>query len=885
MFGGIFWAVSTASAAPTVERLPASDDAPLSLLSSQADDLIVAHNGDFTNRLIIAAVGSSLKIIDTETWKLFADQPTSFDGTIGGVALMPDGNTLVVTLAGGNLATVEIDNIEEENEEVADAEDSSTDSSTDSTDASSEEDETTTVTPTDPREIDLAKDTLEGTLGAIVADPDSNASSVYFLNTDDKLLLAYDLSSGKLTKTTLENTPTTLVFASSDSGDRVVVGSADGKIMVGTPGSTAVTSFTIPTVAGTDTANPNVKDLAVTPDGNFVYVLDSTNDAVWVFSLASSSFVSQVSSSSVLPIRFDSDENATLTDLALLDVLNPEAVYGFISGADGLSIINATDPGTAGSSRPVVDTDTATSTVLDPITLSGVPGPVAFGTDGYVYTSNGNGEVSVISDNPFVSIDDQTVSLSSTASTFTLTFQSDEVGTYRVVLNSDVTATDGTELVAETELTAADTDVITETIDINNFDRSLFEEGTNRIFIFVEDADGNVGRDALDITVDRPPTAVTVESTGFGNEKVYAKVDKLSDEDISTYQMFVLPAESQGAPSCPGSLDFTSDTALTGTLTPDECNGDTCTLNVSGLDNGTYYCVAVRAVDAAGQEGDLGFGSGSVSPEETVGPAGISGETGCALTGRGRGDAQMPVYFAGVWFLTLLLFKKRALFLGLMLMAMIPAMPALAQVEEQAIQMEMPTPTRSDFPEHKWFSLELKGIMWFPTNSTVKDFVGSCCNLGAEAEFGLLYRDRYNFTMAVGWQNESGNAVGVASGGTSTDTFDLLMIPIRNSFIYRFDFQPNQILVPYLGAGADYVYFRETTAGNSTQGFKFGAHGQAGMAILLNKVEDVGDSLRGAGIDDVYLTLEGRYSYINSFKSTGLDLSGVQAYVGVMLAF
>ena len=92
--------------------------------------------------------------------------------------------------------------------------------------------------------------------------------------------------------------------------------------------------------------------------------------------------------------------------------------------------------------------------------------------------------------------------------------------------------------------------------------------------------------------------------------------------------------------------------------------------------------------------------------------------------------------------------------------------------------------------------------------------------------------------------------------------------------------------MPYVGFGVDYVYFRESvTGGSSTSGVKFGVHGMGGVAILLDKIEGIGDSLADAGIDDFYFTLEGRFSKIDSFKSTGLDLSGVSFYFGFLMAF
>ncbi|MDO8520031.1 MAG: hypothetical protein Q7T11_07715, partial [Deltaproteobacteria bacterium] len=131
----LFLLSSSLFAAPTAERVPANDAAPLDLLSSQPVQIEVVSTGDFANRLVIAAVGNGIVIIDTETWALYDPQPTDFSATIGGFALLSDGNTLIVTLSDGNLGEIELDNIEDENEAVADA-DTDTDTDTDTEDTS-----------------------------------------------------------------------------------------------------------------------------------------------------------------------------------------------------------------------------------------------------------------------------------------------------------------------------------------------------------------------------------------------------------------------------------------------------------------------------------------------------------------------------------------------------------------------------------------------------------------------------------------------------------------------------------------------------------------------------------------------------------------------------
>ncbi|MBI2340871.1 MAG: hypothetical protein HYU99_11000 [Deltaproteobacteria bacterium] len=973
------FAAGPAGAAPIEEKEPASGGAPLDVLSSQASQIFVPQTGDFKDRFILAILDAEIQIIDTETWDLAVDQPTGFDDSIGGMALLGNGTSLIVTLEGGDLARIELDNIGEENDEVEsssdsdeedtetdcdDGEDDDDDGDTDCDDSDCADDDACEDVETDcdddedddddgdtdcddsdcaddsactgeeetdgaagedssdPRIFVLSDETEGGTLGAIAADTDEGDEVVYFLNIDDSLLLVYDFEADSLASIELDSAPADIVFADGSDGQKVYVSAAEGSVYVLEEGGSEVGTITIDADAAGYTADPDLGAIAATPDGEFIYVVDTTNDVVWVIDASSDEVVDQQSGNSDDPVFIDSDENSGLDDIFLVDVTSPTSVYGYVSGAEGLTILDASDPDSAADDPKIVDQDTSTTDVLDPLALSGVPGPVAASTvdDGYVYTSNGDATVSVITENPFVTIDEDTsISLDGTTTTFSLTFQSDEAGTYRMFVNSDITESSGTELQGETDLTDADTDVTTDTIDIDDLDREVFEEGTNRIFIFVEDADGNLGRDAVDIDVDRPPPATTITSTHFGNEKAYVTFDKLTDEDINLYHIYAEPAESQSSPSCPGSIDFGSPEAE-GELDHDAC-GEDCEGKVTGLTNGVAYCVAVQAEDDGGQLGEIATSSDVVFPERTVGAAGILGETGCSLNAgaRGQGLGFRVIFILPFLFLLLMRHRKMVSILVLLLFPVVAfatddayVQPAsttstppqegvrVEQINESAGVVATPpveTTTTPEMiespsnivigkkPEWKWFSFELKGSMWFPQNDVVKDFYGTCCNLGAEAEFGLLYKSKFNATVAVGFFHDSGQAVGVDSGDASGDKTSLWLIPIRNSFIFRIDYKNEQVVVPYVGAGLDYVFFRESVDSDSIKGLKFGFHGMGGLAFLLDRIEDIGDTLEAKGIDDVYFTIEGRYSKIDSFKSTGLDLSGFSAYFGLLMAF
>src|SRR5262249_40666449 len=155
-----------------------------------------------------------------------------------------------------------------------------------------------------------------------------------------------------------------------------------------------------------------------------------------------------------------------------------------------------------------------------------------------VYADDSNAAISVITENPFVSISATSLgggSLS-TNGTFNITFQSDETGNFRVVVGGDSSG-NGTEVAnANGTVDTALTDVITPDI---TFDASTFAEGTNRVFIFVTDSSGFVGRDAVDIDVNTPPPGIEVVSTDFGDQKIFVTFKRLTASDIDHYNLYI----------------------------------------------------------------------------------------------------------------------------------------------------------------------------------------------------------------------------------------------------------------------------------------------------------------------------------------------------------
>jgi hypothetical protein len=138
--------------------------------------------------------------------------------------------------------------------------------------------------------------------------------------------------------------------------------------------------------------------------------------------------------------------------------------------------------------------------------------------------------------------------------------------------------------------------------------------------------------------------------------------------------------------------------------------------------------------------------------------------------------------------------------------------------------------------------------------------------------------------LNAGYAQAKGTAV--AEGGTesSGETVKLTVIPVQLEVTYRFDYFDEQLLVPVVGLGGDYWYYKEDNQySKDVEGFKGGWHATAGVGILLDRLDPTSRiALKEYGIENVVLEIEGRYC---SMETKGLNLSGIGASVGLLIEF
>ncbi|PJA18598.1 MAG: hypothetical protein COX62_08455 [Deltaproteobacteria bacterium CG_4_10_14_0_2_um_filter_43_8] len=826
---------------------------------------ITSNNND-----LFASYSDVLNDIDLGLWGLAANQPpalTSDDGTSGnieGIVYSPDNSYIYAVQDNGHILTFFVNNI--------------------------------TATPT------VTKVTaLEGKkLGPVAIDTSSTAT-LYIVDNANSLVYVWQAGKSELNATVdLKLAPDLTNVATAFNVLDILFAPETNEVYVATDVG-IVAYFSTDNIGNPndfvldDTKAADIGALAVTPNGSKIYAatgaqLPPSPDAYPTIYVVSTSTHQEVAS----PMQLVNSENTAFTSMVTMSVHGGLApVYGFVSGSKGVSVFNTTN-----NQFIDVDTSNACTSTCDPIATSSTSGPMIASGDNYIYLA-GSGNVLVITDNPWIDISDISYTDSTGAAATALqqggscamTFQSDTTGDYTVMVGGTVEKT-GTGVIDTNGASGGSVTADTDTIFTFNYDdnSSAFEEGDNTVYIFVTSSDNTnlKGRSADTVTVDTPPGEITISSTGFGNERAYITFGRLTANDISHYNLY-------------------SDTDATAVQTKTDVSatvsqvsaGSSVTGHMDGLTNGTTYYLAVEGVDAGGNVGPRAYllngTSASAMPQETVGPAGLSGETGgCALV-RTRGESRWTMD-EGRWMM------GAVIILGLLVIASIRRRRGNLQktggyrrllrftrndvllIIMFFLSFGMPLShaddKAEDSPKPVWWSMELKVGFWMPTGSTTKKFFNKCCNIVTTVEGGLLYKGRYGAEIGVGVMSKDRPALGAITGEPSGDTFNMFLLPMETNAVWRIDYAEKQWVVPYTKFGFDYVYYREGDRGKTINGLKTGLHGIGGVQIYLPFVDGDSDAIK-----KMFFTMEARYGWVNSFGKKGLDLSGMTYSAGLLFEF
>lgn len=694
-------------------------------------------------------------------------------------------------------------------------------------------------------------------------------SRLYILDTTAKALLVYDIGTGETTTIALTYTSTfvikNLILAKEISGgaDYIYVLTDIGVVFEVIDGSTSVSTNIV------NSDGDSLVSACPKGDNGYMYFVDYDDSSI----IATNPTNLSVAKTVVLLLKTStSTYNTELAGIVSSTFNNATSVYTYISGLKGVSVLN--------SSEQLLNVDTSGSYDYNPIAVTGeCKGPLITSSDRYVYMSCAGGNISVITDKPFVTISSVVYSSGGSSmgvgESVAITFQSDEAGTYTARAGGSIDAS-GTILkdASNNNITgavAAATDtVITVPYDNNS---SVLSEGDNTVFIFVTSTANSLqGRDATTVKVDTPPPQVTVTSTGFGNTRMYVYITRLNISDIYYYNVYVST-----------NTNDVDNRLVTPHRIYQTSSGSTVTAEISGLVNDTLYYGSVEAVDNAGNVGTLqsylsdGVTRISATPRETGGPAELMGEKGCSIN---QGGGENPL--KNSWFILLVILLVVIKFSSRFPRFFIVALLAVF------IFLLFPTNLHAAESSPEWWTTEIKGGFWMPTNKTMKRFFQPCCHLTGMVEQGFLYKSKYGVGLGIGFLSENAAARVVASPTTvSQDRFNLFLLPMETNLVFRADFMEDQVIVPYVKAGVDYVFFRENLRGHVIQGMKYGMHALGGFGILLDNI-DQGTKYsmeEEMGINDLYFLLEARYNWINSFNTGGLDLSSLIFSFGLLFTY
>lgn len=480
---------------------------------------------------------------------------------------------------------------------------------------------TTSIT-SNPSVIDI----ITGrSLGPVVIDTSVSPNDVYIGNGTDGLVYVLPAGSSSISRTiTLKQSSEAAQSITINdmlyvpATDELYVATNIGTVYYVASGSTQANAVVIdPTKAA------NLVALDSNYPGTKVYAVDSTsNNCIYVIATSNHEVAKT--------IDVDSKDNTSFSDIAVMRVDSPGgAYYGFVSGQRGITLFDT-------AADTLVDVN-STGTCIDacPISTRYYGYLIASG-DHYLYMSSGGGEISVITENPYIDFPEDIIYYDSTEAVTTaltiggkvkVTFRSDIAGTYKVRANGSIDAS-GTVLTDINGGTggsvAADTSTpLTFAYDTN---KSALIEGDNIFFFFVTDSNSLTGRMGITVVVDTPPDPVVLRSTNFGNGRAYVTFDRLTAADMNHYHVYV--------DTDPVAVR-TKTTVAAAISQPS--SGGTVTGEVNGLTNGSTYYIAVEGVDNNGNVGVRGYllpdgTEASAEPQRTVGPAAYSGETGgCSL--------------------------------------------------------------------------------------------------------------------------------------------------------------------------------------------------------------------------------------------------------------
>ena len=189
------------------------------------------------------------------------------------------------------------------------------------------------------------------------------------------------------------------------------------------------------------------------------------------------------------------------------------------------------------------------------------------------------------------------------------------------------------------------------------------------------------------------------------------------------------------------------------------------------------------------------------------------------------------------------------------------------------------------------------GAFWFQDENIQASYQDKGKFL-SRLSFGVVPWSRYihvEVDLSLSFLQFEGDATFVATGESSADSVMLTLFPLNLDLLVGVDIAKEQPVVPYGGIGAALTLWRENETGGGEQwtGDRLGFNGIFGLALLLDRIEPrrAAEVDATTGINDSFLTLEGRYAQVEAqlkdgeWNSDGLGFSGWSFQAGLKLVY
>lgn len=472
--------------------------------------------------------------------------------------------------------------------------------------------------------------------------------------------------------------------------------------------------------------------------------------------------------------------------------------------------------------------------------------------------------------------------------------------------------------------------------DVNTIDLTTATLTANQKYYFsVRAIDGN-SHESLDSTavsgaIDTlPPSIPGNPAAAIGDGRLYLSWPASTDNESGVKGYRVYYGTSSG--SYPNSVDI----------------GNATSYELAGLINNTVYYIAISALDNAGNESAKSI-EVNEAPQKIRGIAGLKNSGGCfiataaygsyeerhvkllrefrdrRLLTNSMGSAFVALYYktsppiaqfivdhpwlkpvvrtgllpviAFAWLL--LNFPLSGLvFTGLAIGCLLFLGNRIRKSETRRsllmasrslllLLVSLTLPAASFGDEQKGVSLGFSYGQLAPSSDEWKEIYSSDQISNFRFSTGYRFSPTVSTEMGVGylWKNGMGKTLTGKDTGAEV-TFQ--QAPIDLTVLYRLNYIPHQLIVPYIGAGLSYnLYWESVKDGDQIKGGMWGYHATGGMRLLLDRLDPISarDLKKDYGISGTYLLIGATRSVINDFGGQDVDLGGLNYQGGLVFEF